>query len=267
VRRRSRWLAVVGLVLGLVGTQVVTAGPANAWIPGLVRVSATVGGINEITAATAVCPAGKRVYGLGGEIGGANGLVHMVSLQPNPALTEVTVIAAPTVVPLAPWSVTAYGICGWPAADPVLVSATAASWGSSVACPAGNGLYGTGARHGGSPVWTLREMAPNAPAAPPTITRASVNKPAGMPGVKAVAICGTPLPTLHSIMAPFMNSSTVTCPPGELVHGTGGLIAGDDPNIVFEDIVPNAALTQVQVTARNKTTGLQEPTRAYAVCA
>lgn len=267
MRRRSRWLSVAGLVLGLVGTQVATAGPAGASIPGLVRVSTTVGGINAAAFATVVCPPDKKVYGLGGEIVGGNGKVHMVSLLPNPMLTQVTVIAVPRVVPLAPWSVTAYAICGRPTAEPNLVVATAPSWGSSVTCAGGNRLYGTGARHGGSPDWTLREMIPNTPAAPPIATRASVNKPAGTPGVTAAAICGIPLPTLQSIVAAFATPSTVMCPAGKLVHGTGGLVAGGDPDIVFEGIVPNFALTQVRVTARNGTTGLLEPARAFAVCA
>lgn len=73
MRGRSRWLGVVGLVLGVVGGQVVTAGTAEASIPGLVRMSMTVGGVNMPAFATAVCPQGKKVYGLGGEIVGGTG--------------------------------------------------------------------------------------------------------------------------------------------------------------------------------------------------
>lgn len=264
-RSRSRWLSVAGLVLGLVGASMATAGQAAASIPGLVPVSSTAAGFNAPAFAVATCPAGKFVYGLGGEVIGANGKVHMVSLLPDPGLTSVTVTAEPTVPFVAPWQVTAYAICGFPTALPQLEIMPAQSWQDTELCAAGTALYGTGAQHTGSPKQTLHEMAPDI-ATPPTMARASVSPAGGAVIVAAAAVCGNPLPTLKSI-ATVGIGSTAVCPHGLRVHGTGGRIPAANPDIVFEKIVPNPALTQVRVTARNRTTGLLEPSAAFAVCA
>ncbi|HEU5471343.1 MAG TPA: hypothetical protein VFV67_11870 [Actinophytocola sp.] len=269
-KRTRRWLSVTGLLVALTGVGLAAPGTAAAApIPGLARHAFTVPGGAGFAAATVSCPTPHVVYGLGGEIHNGNGEVHMVSLLPNAALTAVTVIAAPRVAPVAPWRLTAYAICGRDVpATPHLEVNPVASWVDVETCNGASRLYGTGARQTGGPAATLREMVPNAPAFPPIAVRASVNPPAGAPGVAAAAICGIPQPTLHSIVAPAAGfGSTVTCPAGELVHGTGGLVPGVNPNIVFEGIVPNLALTQVRVTARNGGTGLPEPTVAFAVCA
>jgi hypothetical protein len=262
-RRRLRWLSIAGLVLGVVGSSVVAAAPAVAMpIPGLTRVDNTLPGLNAAVAVTAKCPIDYLVYGLGGEVTGGNGQVALVSMLPNAALTSVTVIAAPVVPAVAPWNVTAYAICGRPTAGLHVELSPAPGAGVDVEVCNASVLWGSGARQGGHPAASLREMAPNAAAAPPVWTRASVNGPPG--GVASAAICGLNLGQF-SIVAPAAIGSTATCPGMSRVHSTGGLIISNDPAVVFEGIVPNLALTQVRVTARD--TGGPRPTVAYAVCA
>jgi hypothetical protein len=265
---RRVW-SVTGLVVGIVEASVVAAGPAGAAPPpfGLARWGATVPGGNATVSVTVSCGfSAHRVYGTGFEINGGNGQVHLVSLLPNAALTSVTAIAAPRVVPVAPWSLTVYAICGRPTMNQHLEVASTASWLDTEVCNGGTRLYGVGARQGGSPAWTLRENIPIAPFAPPNMSQASVNPPGGMPGVASAGVCADPVPTLHSILGAFAVGSTVMCPAGELVTGPGGQVFGGNPGIVMEGIVPNAALTQVRVTARDAG-GVAQPTRAFAVCA
>lgn len=267
--RALRWLAAAGLTLGLVATNLITAAPAGAAPPpaGLARWSATVAGGNAAVSVTVMCGfSAHRVYGTGFEIAGGNGQVHLVSLLPNAALTSVTAIAVPRVVPVAPWTLTVYAICGRPTMNQHLELAGAASWVDLEVCDAATRVYGAGARQTGSPNWTLRENVPIAPAFPPPASRASVNPAAGAPGIVSAAVCADPVPTLHSILGAFAIGSTVMCPAGELVTGPGGEVFGANPGIVMESIVPNAALTQVRVTARDAG-GVPQPTRAYAVCA
>jgi hypothetical protein len=264
-----RLLSAAALVVGFAGANLFVAAPAGAAPPpdGLARWSATVPGGNAAVSVTVMCGFSTHlVYGTGFEIVGGNGQVHLVSLLPNAALTAVTAVAVPRVVPVAPWSLTVYAICGRPTPNQHREVAGVASWVDTEACDVATRLYGVGARQGGSPNWTLRENVPIAPAAPPAFSRASVNPPAGMPGVASAAICADPVPTLHSILGAFAVGSTVMCPAGELVTGPGGEVFGANPGIVMESIVPNAALTQVRVTARDAG-GVPQATRAYAVCA
>jgi hypothetical protein len=264
--RILRWLTVAGLTLGLVGANLVAAAPAGAWVPGLARWSTTVPGGAVAVSATVLCPSSHLVYGTGFEIAGANGTVHVVSVLPNAALTSVTAIAVPRSMPPPGWTLTVYAICARPSPQQHLEMAGAASWIDNEVCNAATRVYGVGGRQTGHPTWTFREIVPIAPAAPPLMSEASLSPSGGAPGVASAAICALPLPTLKSIDSGFFAvGNTVMCPAGERVHGPGGEVLGANPGVVIEGIVPNAALTQVRVTAVNG--AAPWATRAFAVCA
>jgi hypothetical protein len=84
-------------------------------LPGLERVVSTSVNNSSNKSATATCPAGKKVIGLGGEIGGATGEVVIDDYTPNDILTSVTVTGNEAVDIDGPyagnWTVTAYAIC------------------------------------------------------------------------------------------------------------------------------------------------------------
>lgn len=65
--RAKRMLSAAGLAIGLAVTGLAAPAPAAASIPGLVRVAFTVPAADPAIA-TVPCPAGKVVYGLGGEV-------------------------------------------------------------------------------------------------------------------------------------------------------------------------------------------------------
>jgi hypothetical protein len=81
-------------------------------LPGLERRTAS-SASNSVDpkAATATCPSGKRLTGLGGEITGGLGEVVLDDLRPNAGLTASTVTAYEEDPLATSWRVTAYAIC------------------------------------------------------------------------------------------------------------------------------------------------------------
>lgn len=97
---------------------------------------------------TATCPAGTRLYGLGGEVSGGNGNVFMDRLLPNATLTQATASATEN-APDASWNLIAYAICGSAPAGLQLVGNRTpvnsfSSKSVTVACPVGKKLIGSG---------------------------------------------------------------------------------------------------------------------------
>ena len=81
---------------------------------GLQLVSATSPTTSEEngTNATAACPAGKHLTGVGGRVNNGQNQVVMDDMRPNPALTNVTVAGFEDSNGYdGDWSVTAFGIC------------------------------------------------------------------------------------------------------------------------------------------------------------
>jgi hypothetical protein len=104
---------------------------------------------NSPKSVVADCPAGTRLYGLGGEVTGGNGNVFMYRMVPNVTLTGASISAAENAADTS-WTLTGYAICGNPpAAGLVRVSAQTPSNSVSgknigVSCPAGRNLIGVG---------------------------------------------------------------------------------------------------------------------------
>jgi hypothetical protein len=103
---------------------------------------------NSPKSVVADCPAGTRLYGLGGEVTGGNGNVFMDRLVPNFTLTGATISAAENKADTS-WTLTGYAICGNPPASGIVrVNAqTPANSGNKVigvTCPVGRNLIGVG---------------------------------------------------------------------------------------------------------------------------
>jgi hypothetical protein len=105
----------------------------------------------ETQVSSVTCPTQKHVIGVGGRINNGQGDVILDYVVPNAALTSVTVRGTPIpgVFPVG-WSVTAFAVCADVAAPQRVSFASgfgaAASKSVSMSCPAGTGLYSTGAQ-------------------------------------------------------------------------------------------------------------------------
>ena len=84
-------------------------------MPGLERVASTSVSNSSNKSATATCPAGKSLVGLGGELSGASGEVVIDDYTPNELLTSATVTGNEAIdldgAYAGNWTVTAYAIC------------------------------------------------------------------------------------------------------------------------------------------------------------
>jgi len=119
--------------------------------PGLQRVAATSTTNSANKSVRVSCPAGKRVLGAGADINSANGQVILDGLQPNAALTAVTVNALEDETGnTGNWSVTAYAVCANAIAGLERVSQTSPVDSSpskflAPVCPGGKTVMGYGA--------------------------------------------------------------------------------------------------------------------------
>ena len=105
-----RGLFALGATVGLLAL----AGTASASVPGAQRVDSPPSLTNSVPVkfATATCPAGKQVTGVGGEITGGFGEVSMNRLEPDATLKSVTVRAEEVGGNSGrQWSVQAYAMC------------------------------------------------------------------------------------------------------------------------------------------------------------
>jgi hypothetical protein len=99
---------------------------------------------------SATCPAGLRLFGLGGEVTGGVGNVFFDDLTPNVGLTSATVTAYENGAYASNWSLNAYAVCASPATVMQRLSATTPSDSTSpkhvsIACPDGTDTHGVGA--------------------------------------------------------------------------------------------------------------------------
>lgn len=237
-----------GIVAAVPLVAVVTATPATAaagrWV-----VSATGTG-----SATATCPTGTRLFGLGAEVPGAG---YIRKLTPNGALTEATVTANAQV------PTTVRAICRPPVAGMVRTSATGQHGTAAASCPTGTALYGLGVGIGqqNSDAYVTR-LAPDLD--PPT---ANVAVNAAVP-VTAYAICGAPTASVQlagatETVVGSAKTVTVSCPAGTYVRAPGARVASN--TVVLDQVTTNQSLTNATVTAHSAVPG-RWVMDAYAIC-
>ncbi len=256
---------------------------ANA-VTGLQRVtvaSAVDSDNNRI--ATAPCPTGKSVIGMGGTI---NGQGVLDAVFPDIPLTSANITAFEDATGNAGnWSVTAYSIC---AASAELVASTGIrqeliSSARAADCVSGRLAAGAGIdTAGGTGRVAAFDVIPARSS--PTFSYAGAHTVSGQTAdswnISAQAICATAFPNQAPTSAASVNdsetekSATVTCPAGLRVIGAGGGINGGDPtlvpaNLTLETVRPNSALTGVTATAHETEGGTASnwTLNAYAVCA
>jgi hypothetical protein len=272
-----------------VGAYAICANP----VQGLVRIVAQ-SATNSVNgkAATATCPAGKQVTGVGGDIVGGAGQVVMDDFIPFPnPPTSVQVLGNEDETgTTASWSVTAYAICANTALRTEADAVPGGAPGSGVAtasCP--SGMQVTGAGHemtGSTGEVAIHELTPD-PSPPTNVTATAYQDDNGFDGAStmtAYAICATPLPGLTLVPASTISDSNdksvvAVCPSGKSVVGVGGRVTGgfrleSDPfaaygEVLMDGLVPNPALTFVTVRASEDENGFAQDwsLTAYAICA
>jgi hypothetical protein len=156
-------------------------------------------GTSTTKLAVASCPAGKRLYGTGYKLTGANGQVFPSAVRPDEALTEVTVRADAHGGFTGNWDLIAYAVCAKPAAHMRLLTARSAAdpaaskTVTTEACPGDTHLHGVGAEiSGGRGDVVLAAMAPSSLALTRSQAGAHAHEPVAADWtVASYAICSS----------------------------------------------------------------------------
>jgi hypothetical protein len=205
---------------------------------GMERVVTTSASSSSATrSVAAACPAGKRLLGLGGEVGSPNGQVLLDGLLPNAALTQATVNALEDETGNAdPWALTAYAICSDPIAglERVLGTTTTGSEAFKSAgaqCPAGKTLVSPGGTIDSPNGQILFDgMFPGA-----ELTGSAFSAGEDETGnsadwnVTAYAVCAASVGRFSSATERTITDSATAnraCPPGTDGTGVGGEVSG-----------------------------------------
>jgi hypothetical protein len=237
---------------------------------------------------TTTCPAGKRVVGAGGEVGGIEGQVALNDLKPSDTLRDVTAHASEDEDgTLSNWLVRAFAVCAAVSERFVTTTPTDSEQLKSLVseCPTDLRATGGGADvvGGGGQVrvdgsFPLDDLDPGLTSVGWFADALEdENGYAAAWFLRALAICATPLPGLQAVSTGDSDSSTTksvtaTCPAGTRVVGAGGGIVSDGPvrkQVVLEELAPNAALTSVTATGHEDETGEDQEWFLFAqpVCA
>jgi hypothetical protein len=142
-----------------------------------------------------------------------------------------------------------------------------------VDCPAGTRVYNAAGRiNGGVGAVVLDDVTPNATLTSVLVT-AYETSPDDSWSVIAYALCGSPVLNLQRISIASASNSlspktvTPTCPGPTRLYGLGAEITGALGAVVLDDLIPNAGLTGITVTAYE--TGAYAPNwtiTGYAIC-
>jgi len=98
--------------------------PGNAPPNYVLITSASANNTDPIKDQVAVCPAGTNLLGTGAELLNADGNAFYRRIEPDPALTQVSVTAGAAGGFAGPWQLLAFAICATPAVAGNLVTAT-----------------------------------------------------------------------------------------------------------------------------------------------
>jgi hypothetical protein len=281
-RRGYRAIGILVVGLALLGLW---AANAQAALVGLARAGGATAFSSTNKSFTASCPAGKRLVGVGADIGhgGGAGQVVMRAITPNAALTAMTVSAVEDENgTTATWSLGGSALCAPPVPGLERIVAQSATNSTNKAvtatCPAGKRVLGAGGDIVGAPGQV--EMDDIVPTAGLTSVRVfgieDQNGASASWRVTAYAICANPVAGLQRVVATSATNSTdgkaatATCPAGKQVTGVGGDIVGGAGQVVMDDFIPfpNPA-TSVQVVGNERPPGTTAnwSVTAYAICA
>ena len=246
-----RGLFALGATVGLLALT----GTASASVPGAQRVDSPPSLTNSVPVkfATATCPAGKQVTGVGGEITGGFGEVSMNRLEPDAALKSVTVRAEEVGGNSGrQWSVQAYAMCANTIAgsqrvsDTRFVSGTFNDLTARAQCPTGKRLLGAGGTVDQST--SGRVLLTGVSFVSSTIAEARAREiPAGDSAgwrVTSHAICAPPLPgqVQATLLSDFDSAASKTrgigCPAGKNLLGGAGSVSANG-EIVLDDLRPS----------------------------
>jgi hypothetical protein len=294
--RTTRFIGLaVAVVVGLSGSLAISATPAAAAVPGLIRVSSISGSTpHDSKVMVVACPAGKKLVGSGARITGGLGEVVLTSLQPNGsptvAPTSVTAIAQEADPISRNWSLTVYGICANPLPGLVRISATSVDnqsedfKGAAAVCPTGKRMVSSGFSIGlAQGQATVRSVLPvgTAPGDPvpyyASVAAAESDLYSGNWSLIAYAICATAPAGLQSYFASSARNSAdksvvAQCPAGKAMLGAGLSNGGPVGQIVLDDYVPSGgpttAPTSILVTEYEEDAVAEDwDFVAYAICA
>jgi hypothetical protein len=276
----ERRILVLVLALGAVLTGF--EGSASAAVAALERAGGATGFTSANKSLAATCSPGKRVLGVGADIGSGAGQVGIVEMIPNATLTGATVRAVEDGNGYGgDWSLGASALCATPVPGLQRVVATSPtnsiSKGVIAACPAGKRLLGTGASiGGGGGRVVLRELIPNS-----ALTSVSAfaaedeTNPTANWTVSAYAICANAVGGLQRVVAASPTNSTdgksavAACAAGKRVTGVGGELRGSGGQVRMDDLIPfpdpAASVQVIGIEDENGTTANWSAI-AYAIC-
>jgi hypothetical protein len=274
-------VTVVSLGLALVVAMGCFAASASAAVTGLERVSeaSLVSSENKSTTSD-FCPSGKQLLGAGGQVGGGVGQVALDRIRPTADLTRVTAGASEDETGFGGnWTVFPYAVCASPPPGLELVSAPSAT--DSVAkavvasCPAGKRVLGAGGEiTGGGGQALLKVVLPDAGLTSVTARgREDQNGTTENWSVTAYAVCANAVAGLERVVAPSPTNSdnkgvTATCQSGKQLIGAGVELGGDS-QVVLDELLPSADLTNVRAAGLEDEDGTTSSWRvnAVAICA
>lgn len=234
----------------------------------------------------AVCPAGKKVVGVGGIVASESGedaeRVFIDAVRPGAQLNGATVRAREEEGGTAQsWRVFAYAICAPAPAGLQLVTAASASSSAAksvvAACPTGKRLLGTGGEvTGPAGQLVLDGLLPDL-----NLTRATVNALEDETGatqawtVTAYAICSNPVRGLQRIAATSASDSatarpaTATCPTGRTLISAAATINSASGQVMLGSLRLIEDPASAIASAHEDGTGNASnwSLTAYAICA
>jgi hypothetical protein len=282
---RSTIASLAGIATGLLALTLTTA--ASAAVPGLNLVVKSSGPPNSAPShtATAECPAGQALLGLGGKSEGGGGQVVLDTLAAPTGDTAVVHGHEDQDGTSANWAVKAFAICADEGGErrttfnevPNSLSPKSASTAPGGPCTNDRRLTGVGGQVpiGATGQVVLDAVIPSADLETATV-RAQEDED-GFSGnwtLRPFALCADPLPGLQLVTATGNSDSqnkhvTARCPDGKRVIGTGGQILGGAGEVSIQYMIPDAALTRAHVRGVEDQDGRSSnwAVRAFAICA
>jgi hypothetical protein len=262
-------------------------GTASAAVPGLNLVVESSGPPNSqaVHEATAECPPGQQLLGLGGKSEGGGGQVVLDALS-APTGRKATVRGHEDQSGFSGnWAVKAYAICADEGREVrSTINEPLNSLTPKIASTAPNGpctndarLSGVGAEVtvGATGQVVIDQIVPSADLESATV-RAQEDDDgfAGNWSLRPFALCAPPFPGIELETATSdLNSrnkhATAVCDPGKRVLGTGGRIFGGGGEVSLQYMIPDAGLTRAHVRGvedENGRSGAWSVT-AFAICA